>query len=75
MDNVKIKDGIFYFVNDQYYVDFPDINLMKNKELIGGIEHNRPSFYSIVDSRTGLYWLIPYHLKWKNSKNYMIKRF
>lgn len=32
---------------------------MANKEISNGEEHNRPSFYSLLDTNTGLYWFIP----------------
>jgi len=54
-----LANGNFYFVKDQYFIDFPDPNLMSNKELINGMEHNRPCFYSLLDSNTGIYWFIP----------------
>ena len=54
-----IIDGNLYFIKDQYFIDFPDPNLMKNKETINGVEHNRPCFYSLQDKTTGIYWFIP----------------
>lgn len=54
-----MNQGSFYFVNDQYYIDFPDDQLMRNKETIGGVEHNRPAYYSIKDPIHDIYWLIP----------------
>lgn len=29
--------GHFYYLNDQYFIDFPDSQLMQNKETIKGI--------------------------------------
>ena len=52
--------GHFYYINDQYFIDFPDTMLMKNKETISGQPHDRPCFYAFEDQRTGLYWLIPF---------------
>jgi hypothetical protein len=51
-------DG-FYFIRDEYFVDFPDDKLMTNKEVINGQAHNRPCYYAFEDDVTGLYWLIP----------------
>lgn len=51
--------GTFYFIKDQYFIDFPDDKLMANKETINGKEHNRPCYYSLQDSKTGTYWAIP----------------
>lgn len=52
--------GHFYFIEDQYFVDFPDSYLMQNKETVNGVTHDRPGFYSFKDSRTGLFWMIPF---------------
>ena len=29
----------FYFLSEQYYLDFPDDKLMKNKDMISGTPH------------------------------------
>ena len=50
----------FYFLNDQYYIDFPDPFLMKNHEIINGTHHDRPCFYAFEDKKTGLYWIISF---------------
>jgi len=55
--------GHFYFLTDQYFIDFPDEYLMKNKEVIGGIVHDRPCFFAFQDGKTGLYWMIPFSSK------------
>ena len=56
-----MDNGHFYFINDQYFIDFPDPYLMQNKEVINGQEHNRPCFYAFEDSNSkGLYWMIPF---------------
>ena len=56
-----MDNGHFYFINDQYFIDFPDPYLMQNKEVINGQEHNRPCFYAFEDSNNkGLYWMIPF---------------
>ena len=52
--------GHFYYINDQYYLDFPDPKLMQNNETINGQAHDRPCFYAFLDSNTGLYWMIPF---------------
>lgn len=58
---VPMDNGHFYFINDQYFIDFPDPYLMKNKEVINGQKHNRPCFYAFEDSNNkGLYWMIPF---------------
>jgi len=67
-----MKDGHFYFINNQYFIDFPDKYLMKNKEVISGIAYNRPCFLSFTDELTGLQWMIPISsqvLKYRNIYN------
>ncbi|MGM9947532.1 type III toxin-antitoxin system CptIN family toxin [Floccifex sp.] len=39
---------------------FPDEKLMKNKEMVNGVVHDRPCFFAFEDNRTGLFWLIPF---------------
>jgi hypothetical protein len=51
--------GNFYFINDQYFIDFPDSKLMNNKETLRGVVHNRPCYYTFKDNVTGVYWGIP----------------
>ena len=51
--------GHFYFISDSYFEDFQDSFLMKNKELLGSGEHNRPCFYAFRDSSSEIFWLIP----------------
>ena len=48
--------GHFYFIKEQYFIDFPDPFLMQNK----GPAHDRPCFYAFRDDKTGLYWMIPF---------------
>jgi hypothetical protein len=52
--------GHFYYINDQYFIDFQDSYLMKNKETINGQAHDRPCFYAFEDTNTGLFWMIPF---------------
>ena len=52
--------GRFYYIKDQYFIDFPDDKLMRNKENVNGQPHDRPCFYAFRDSSTGLYWMIPF---------------
>ncbi len=46
-----MKDGKFYFLKDEYFYDFPDDKLMKNKEIIDGKSHGRPCYYSFKDEK------------------------
>lgn len=53
--------GHFYYITDQYFIDFPDDYSMKNKEADeNGEAHDRPCFYAFKDTETGLYWMIPF---------------
>lgn len=54
-----MKSGNFYFLSDAYYKDFPDKFLMRNKENINDVAHNRPCFFAFEDKSPGIYWLIP----------------
>jgi hypothetical protein len=51
--------GKFYFINDQYFIDFPDKYLLRNKESTNGVPHGRPCFYAIYDQGNKIYWMIP----------------
>ncbi len=51
-----MKTGHFYYINDQYFVDFPDPYLMKNKETIDGQAHDRPCFYAFLDVSDTLFF-------------------
>lgn len=51
--------GHFYFLANQYFIDFPDRRLMSNKETVNASPHDRPCFCAFQDKKTGLFWLIP----------------
>lgn len=55
-----MESGCFYYIDDQYFLDFPDPKLMQNKESVNGQPHDRPCFYAFKDDNTGLYWMIPF---------------
>ncbi len=67
---VFIENGNFYFINNQYFLVFPDPMLMKNKEPIDGYTNGRPCFYAFKDQTTGLYWMIPFSSQVKKYRNY-----
>ena len=52
--------GHFYYIDDQYFKDFPDSYLMQNKEKVNGQLHDRTCFYAFQDSNTQLFWMIPF---------------
>ena len=60
MSSCQALPGTFYFINDQYFADFPDPYLMRDKETINGQLHGRPCFYAFKDAKTGLFWMIPF---------------
>ena len=58
-----------YFLSDQYYIDFPDSKLMKNREAIDGTLHNRPCFLAFPDTRNAdIYWIVPISSKYDKYK-------
>lgn len=65
-----VSEGHFYYINDRYFVDFPDDKLMHNKEMVDGQAHDRPCFYAFCDSRTGLYWMIPFSSRTEKFRRY-----
>lgn len=54
-----MNEGHFYYIEDQYFIDFPDKKLMGNKDSQSGMLHDRPCFYAFEDTSTGLFWMIP----------------
>ncbi len=50
----------FYFLKDQYFIDFPDTNLMKNHERTPTGLHGRPCFFCMRDKKDkDILWMIP----------------
>lgn len=69
-----MNNGHFYYINDQYFIDFPDPFLMQNKEDVNGQSHDRPCFYAFQDTFTGLYWMIPFSSQVSKYRNYYNKK-
>jgi hypothetical protein len=67
---LHMEKGHFYYINDQYFIDFTDSYLMKNKETINGQVHDRPCFYAFEDTNTGLFWMIPFSSQVSKYRNY-----
>lgn len=65
-----VNAGHFYYIDDQYFIDFPDDKLMRNKETVFGQPHDRPCFYAFKDEKTGLYWMIPFSSQVEKFKGY-----
>lgn len=58
-----------YFLSDEYYQDFPDDKLMKNKDIINGTLHNRPCFFAFEDSKIAdIYWIVPISSRFEKFK-------
>ena len=55
-----MTNGNFYFLKDEYFTKFRNEHLMKNKECIDGVEHNRPCYYAFKDDEDDrILWMIP----------------
>ncbi|MDR3277276.1 MAG: hypothetical protein LBT12_00760 [Oscillospiraceae bacterium] len=55
-----MEKGQFCFLSDQYYLDFPDKYLMRNKESVGGAVHGRPCFFVFADNTNkDILWVVP----------------
>lgn len=70
--------GHFYFITDNYFVDFPDRNLMRNGQTVAGVNHGRPCFYSFYDLYQQIYWVIPISSKvpkYRSVYNSKIKKY
>ena len=76
-----MQSGRFYFIVDEYFEKFDGNNLMTNKEVTDGKEHNRPCYYSFKETDSDIMWMIPisskiakyekvYNEKIKKYKNY-----
>ena len=58
-----------FFLSDMYYQDFPDDKLMKNKDVIDGVLHNRPCFFAFPDTKCpSIYWIVPISSKYEKFK-------
>lgn len=52
----RVKTGEFCFLADEYFLDFHDDKLMKNKE----DGHDRPCFFAIQDKlEPRIWWVVP----------------
>lgn len=70
-----MKKGTFCFLTDQYYIDFPDKKIMKNKEMKNGVNHDRPCFFAFHDVKNkDILWLIPISSKVEKYKIHYDKK-
>ena len=54
-----LKVGHFYFLENQYFIDFNDDKLMSNHETVRGVTHDRPCYCCIKMSDSDIYWGVP----------------
>ncbi len=55
-----MTNGNFYLLEGEYFTKFKSEHLMKNKECIDGVEHNRPCYYAFKDDEDNrIWWMIP----------------
>ena len=49
-----------FFLTDQYYIDFPDNMLMKNKDDLSNHKNGRPCFFAFPDAQIpDILWVVP----------------
>lgn len=57
---MKLSEGCFCFIENQFFIDFPDEKLMKNKTETNEFLNGRPFFFSFRDEKnTDIIWFIP----------------
>ena len=56
--NYNMVQGHFYFLKDDFFIDFPDKNIQKNHEMINGVPHDKPCFCAIKGDKD-VFWLVP----------------
>lgn len=56
---IFMKEGMLYFIKDEFYEKYSEFDLLYNKEQIGKQEHNRPCCYLFKYSESNIYWMIP----------------
>ena len=65
-EGCSILQAQLYFLSVQYYQDFPDDKLMKNKDTIDGVPHSLPCFFAFPDSKNSeIYWVVPISSKFE----------
>lgn len=52
-----MKTGHFYFIKEEFFTDFQDPLLMKNKETIDGRVGRRPCYFTFRDPNKELFCL------------------
>ena len=65
----------FCFLQDQYFIDFPDKGLMGNHAQIGGKRHDRPCYFWMRDNKNqDILWLVPVSTKVQKYTEIMNKK-
>lgn len=64
----------FYFLSDEFCEKYEYCNVMKNSEIINGMEHKRPCFYAIKDETDDIYWMIPISSKIQKYQNILARK-
>ena len=67
---MMMSAGHFYYIEDQYFIDFPDDKLMRNKEAVNDKLHDLPCFYAFKDKSTDLYWMVPFSSQTEKFRRY-----
>lgn len=64
-----MPEAQLFFLSNEYYEDFPDDKLMKNKDVVDGMSHNRPCFFAFPDTKVpGIYWIVPISSRYEKYK-------
>ena len=66
--------GHFYYLTDQYFIDFPDPFLMQNKEMAEGQLHDRPCYYAFQEADSSIFWMIPFSSQVNKYRSYYRKK-
>ena len=70
-----MDNGNFCFLSDQYYEDFKDKYLMRNKEVIDSESRDRPCFFAFRDNVIPeILWLVPISSNYTKYKNLYDKK-
>jgi hypothetical protein len=54
-----MDSGCFYFIKDEFFIDYKDSRLMENKKI-----NKRPCYFAFIDNKTQLIWFIPISSKY-----------
>lgn len=66
--------GHFYFIKEEFFDDFSEPLLMKNREETNNKSGKRPCYYAFKDSKADLFWMIPISSKVEKYKAQYLKK-